>query len=71
MASLMRDWITPMVLDELSTAFATLKSQYTAGETLQKYPYECSSSAVSVHLDKTRRVQLIGVSTLQLYFFEC
>jgi hypothetical protein len=63
MSSMMKNWIAPAVLDELSSALATLKSQYTAGETLQKYPYDCSPTAVSVHFTKQRRVQLIEVSS--------
>ncbi|KAG0645444.1 hypothetical protein D0Z07_8498 [Hyphodiscus hymeniophilus] len=59
MSSMMKNWIAPAVLDEFSSALATLKSQYTAGETLQKYPYDCSPTAVSVHLKRPGRVQLI------------
>lgn len=59
---MMKDWIAPAAEQELSNAYETLKSEYIAGQTLQRYPYDCSPHALTVHLTKARRVQLIDVS---------
>jgi hypothetical protein len=64
MSSLMKDWITPTALDELSNAYETLRLNYVAGETYQNPPYDCTPAAVTVHLTQGRRVQLIEVSTV-------
>ena len=62
MADLMRDWICPTANDEFFNAFESLKSEYTPGQVLQKYPYDCSPDDVTVHITKGRHVQLIAVS---------
>jgi hypothetical protein len=66
MALTMKDWMTSAALDELVNAFETLKPEYSAGETLRKYPYNCSPVSLTVHLKKGRHVQLIEVRLPQL-----
>jgi hypothetical protein len=72
MASLMRDWIAPVALKELSAAYDCFKLDYQAGQTLVKGQFGCSPDAVTVRLTKGRNIQIVDVSILAIeYMVKC
>jgi hypothetical protein len=62
----MRDWITPVALEELSAAYTSLGLDYQPLQALERGRFSFSQERVTVHLTERRRVQILEVSIFGL-----
>jgi hypothetical protein len=62
MVSLMEDWIAPVALEELASAFDCLGADYRVGQNFESAHISCSSEGVvTVRFNVGRHIQILDV----------